>query len=361
MRDSIVYGCDWETGSAIERIALALAHAGAKVLHCDSSTSLFRQPETSLREVEPRLFTFKPWVFAHRLNRLPGMPSVQAKLVARQILGHARRLRLNRPVFLYASMGALLEPLCETLRRHGFLLVHVAMDYTMNLSPRHVGQSDLTLVFSRTGAQGMRARWGAKIHQIPHAVDLRCFQNLRACPENPPKLLAEVPRPRLGYGGCFGAEFLNTRVLRELLERRPEWSFISFQSRAERFGLAKAVPLPNVHVMSRQASTEFARCVAAFDVGFMPYDCSNVVLYNGPPMKLWDYFALGIPVVATPLIHLWEYDGLVYLGETATELEHAVERALMEPGDSTLRQQRKDLAEKHSLEAISSILETILG
>jgi len=361
MRDAIIYGYDWEGANAIERVALSLARTGAKVLHCERVASLLRRPDTTLRKLEPGLFTFKPWVFPSRLNRLPGMPGVQGAAVARQILGHARELGLNKPVFLYASAGALLVPLCEAMKEHGCLLAHVAMDYVENLSPKHVGQSDLTLVFSRTAFHRMHARWGEKIRHIPHGVDLRPFRNLCACPEQAPPMLAAIPRPRLGYAGSSANEFLNTRVLGELLERHPEWSFVSFQWKPQSFGMAKATPLPNAHVLPWQAPEEFARHVAAFDVGFMPYDCSNVVLYNGPPMKLWDYFALGLPVVATPLIHLWEYEGLVYLGETAKELERAVEAALAEPSDSPLRQQRKELAEKHSVEAVGRILESIFG
>lgn len=65
--------------------------------------------------------------------------------------------------------------------------------------------------------------------------------------------------------------------------------------------------------------------------------------------------------MATPLIHLWEYEGLVYLGETAAEPENAVQKALSEPVGRPLRQQRRGLAENHSLGTIGSVLERILG
>ena len=361
VKDAIVYGYDWETANASERVALALARVGVKVLHCDSAASAIKKPNVRLRQIESNLFTFRPWVYSHRLNRLPALPRIQSDMVVRQIFDHARSLGMEKPVFLYANLGKFLAPLCEAVRQRGCRLVHVAIDYVENLSPLHVVQSDLTLAFSRTLCHRMRAVWGDKIHQVPHGIDLRPFRNLRASPENPAAVLSGVPRPRLGYAGAFASDFLNNRLHRELLESRPDWNFASFQARTKQSRIAPVATLSNAHSLPWQAPREFAECVASFDVGLMPYDCSNTVLYNGPPMKLWDYFALGIPVVATPLIHLWEYEGLLFLGETANELERAVQKALAEPTDSPLRQKRKELAEQHSMEALGRILQSILG
>ena len=361
MRDAIVYGYDWAGASAIERIALAIARVGGRVLHCDSVSSVFRRPNSELREIEPNLYTFKPRILASRLNRYPGMPQMQGAAVARQILGHAQALGLEIPAFVYAWMGPLLVPLCRAMKAHGCPLVYAYMDSFQSSDKEHIGESDLTLVVSRTASLRLRARWGEKIRHIPHGVDLRPFRGLHPDPEDAPPLLAAVSRPRLGYAGAHAQDHLNTRVLREMLQGRPEWHFVSFQWSPSSLGMTPVVPLPNAHLLPWQGPEQFARCVAAFDIGFMPYDCSNLTLLNGPPMKLWDYFALGMPVVATPIIHLWEYEGLVYLGETAKELEKSVEAALAEPPDSPLREKRKELAEKHSVEALGQLLAGIFG
>lgn len=361
VRDAIIYGYDWAGASTITRVALAMARTGAKVLHCEGPGSVFRRPDSSLHELGPNLFTFKPRVFASRLNRYPRMSRMQGAAVARQILAHADALGLKEPSFVYAYPGLLLIPLCQAMKARGCLLAHVYTNYWEGMEHEHVAQSDLTLVISRPAFHRLRARWGDKVHHVPHGVDLRPFRDLRACPEQAPPILAAIPRPRLGYAGGAAKQHLNTRIVHELLQRRPEWHFVSFQWRPEALGMTPAVPLPNAHVLPWQRPEGFARCVAGFDIGFMPYDCSNEVLFNGPPMKLWDYFALGLPVVATPLIHLWEYEGLVYLGETAKELERAVEAALAEPKDSPSRQRRKQLAEEHSVEALGRLLGGILG
>jgi glycosyltransferase involved in cell wall biosynthesis len=361
VRDAIVYGYDWAGAGPIERIALALARAGGKVLHCDSAASLLRRPDSRLRQLEENLFTFKPVVLGHRLNRFPGMSGIQGGAILRQILRHARTLGLKDPAFVYSNAGPYLHLFCKAMKARGSLLVHASQDYWESGGEEHVELSDFALVIPPMLTSRLQARWGQKVHQIPQGVDLRRYRGLRADAGQAPPALAAIPRPRLGYAGANAHEHLNTRVLRDLLQRHPEWSFVSFGWALASSDGPPAVPLPNAHLLPWQSPEGLARCVAAFDLGFMPYDCSNVVLYNGVSMKLFDYFALGLPVVATPILHLQGFKDLVYLGETAEELERAVEAALEEPRDSPKRQKREEVAEAHSIEALGRMLNGILG
>lgn len=355
MRDVIFYGYDWLGVDSTERIALALARAGGKVLHCGTAISLLRRPDGRLRKIEENLLTFQPAILGSRLNALPGMANAQAALIVGQILKRARALELRNPVFLYSGEGLFLRPVCRSMKARGFFLAHVCMDYWETGGEEHVELPDLTLVIPRILLERLRPRWGEKIQQIQQGVDLRPYRELSAHPSTDPPMFDAIPRPRLGYAGVDAPPSrLDKIILADLLGRRPEWNFVSF-------GTTPAVALPNAHVLPWQNPQSLARCVAAFDVGFMPYLCSDMVQLNCVPLKLFDYFALGIPVVATPIVHLREYENLVYLGETADELEQAVRAALQEPKDSPKRQKRKAVAEAHSLEALARSFEEIVG
>jgi glycosyltransferase involved in cell wall biosynthesis len=360
VRDAVVYWHKWTGVSSLERIALALAGLGGKVLHCGTSRSLLRRPDTQLHQLEKNVFSFKPVILARRLNRFPRMWRMQAAAIVHQILRHTRGLGFRQPMFLHAGQGSFLRPVCQAMKARGFPLVYVCMDYWELGGQLDVELADLTLVIPRTMFDKLRARWGQKIHQIPQLVDLRPYRALRAAAAEDPPMLAGIPRPRLGYAGP-ACNRLKTTVLAELLERHREWSFISFQWGYGPSAATPAVPLPNAYLLPWQDQEGLARCVAAFDVGFMPYDCSSALQFNCVPLKLFDYFALGLPVVATPILHLREYTGLVYLGETAEELERAVKEALAEPRDSPKRQRRREVAEAHSVEVVGRILGDILG
>ncbi|MGH9562038.1 MAG: hypothetical protein ACRD3S_11350, partial [Terracidiphilus sp.] len=96
-RDAIVMsGWNWETFNVPERVALALAQLGSKVLYCENPVSRLRGRGRPLEEIEPRIFRLGPEFFGHRLNLLPfGFSQLQAKMVARQALEAASKVNLR--------------------------------------------------------------------------------------------------------------------------------------------------------------------------------------------------------------------------------------------------------------------------
>jgi hypothetical protein len=91
----------------------------------------------------------------------------------------------------------------------------------------------------------------------------------------------------------------------------------------------------------------------------MPYNCTERQLHI-VPLKIYEYFALGKPVVVPPLIHLWEYEDIIYRGHTVEELEKAITTALCEPLDSRKRERRMEIAREHSIEKLSEVLRNVL-
>ena len=160
--------------------------------------------------------------------------------------------------------------------------------------------------------------------------------------------MARIPRPRLGYLGS-PAKRLNLPILSSLLRAHRDWHFISS-------GSQKAVPLPNAHALPWMPSGDLSLLIRSLDVTFMPYNCDDEYQLHCVPLKAFDSFALGIPVVSTPLVNLWEYKDLIYFGDTANELASAVETALREAPDSPKRRARIEIAKKHSIENLAALL-----
>ena len=120
---------------------------------------------------------------------------------------------------------------------------------------------------------------------------------------------------------------MNLPLLREVLAAHAEWQFICF-------GDASALRLPNVHSAAWRRPEDLPAYVASFDVGVMPYDCFEEKNLHCVPLKLFDYFLAGLPVVSTPVLSLSEYSDLIYFGDTPAEFAKAVEAALSEPSAS---------------------------
>jgi hypothetical protein len=351
MRDAIVYsGSTWETFNVPERIALALTHLGARVLYSGSPVSVFRQAKSDLREVEPGIFAFRPSFAAERLNRLAFLENIQWRFVAKQILEKAVSLQLRNPIFFYPCLGDRLSLLSHF--RNKFFLAHIQMDYGERRAESHVQASDITLAIPHSVYHQQRARFGEKVQLVPQVLDLRHFQAADGAPLDPSPALNSIPHPRLGYLGPAHQQ-VNKPLISQLLQLRPDWHFVSV-------GLHKALPLPNAHAVPWQSGRESARYARGFDVGFMPYDCFDEEKLHCLPLKLFEYFALGQPVVATPILELREFGDLVYFGDTAKELEQAITLALNEPGDSPKRRRRIEIAGRHSIENLADALSRAL-
>jgi hypothetical protein len=351
MRDAIVYSTwTWETFNVPERISLALASLGMRVLYCEHPVSTLRGSRSELRELETGIFSFRPVFLADKLNRVPLARSLQAKMLARQISEKAERLQLRRPFFFYPWLGS---QICLLPHLRGkFTPVHIQMDYGESNIEGHVGASDITLAIPRSIYHQQRGRFGDKIRLVPQVVDLRHFEVLETSAVELAPALSSIPRPRLGYLGP-ASNRINKPLVAELLRKHPEWHFVSVERE-------KALPLPNAHALPWQAARDLPKYAAGFDVGFMPYDCFEADKLHCLPLKLFEYFALGLPVVSTPLVELWEFKDLVYMGDTAAELAEAVKQALQEPPDSPKKKCRKDIARSHSIKNLADTLKRVL-
>lgn len=353
VRDAIVFsGFSWESFNVPERIALALSRLGCRVLHCASPVSIFRSPSRPIHEVGAGIYSLQARFLSSRLCDLPGAALVQAHMLRRQIDAAARGLGLHKPLFIYAWLGRLF-PLCLLMRRDHFM-VHICMDHSVSVDlnyDRYLDVSDKTLAIPKSCYHKFRARYGEKVAAIPQSGNVREIST-GDLDNAVPAALCGVPRPRLGYFGPINRR-VNTPLVADLLRSHPEWHFISCGSEVP-------LSLPNAHCIPWQSPRETARSVQNLDVGFMPYNLHDEEALHCIPLKLFDYFAFGLPVVSTPVIHLWEYRDLVYLGDSVAELEAAVRAALSEPLDSPKRAARTQIARSHSIETLASTLRRCL-
>jgi hypothetical protein len=351
MRDAIVLsGWTWDTFNVPERVALALARAGLRVLYCENPVSFLRHSARTLTEVEKGVFALGLKFVGHRLNALPVIRPIQAKLLANQIVGNARKLGLHDPIFVYPH-GNYCLTLCREFKRRGFRLIHISMDYELELQIEHARESDLTLSIPHAAYQELHAKFGEKVKLLPQFSAYEDANRATERLQNPP-VLAMIPRPRLGYLGSIPGR-ISVPVLAEILTEHPEWHFISF-------GKANGLPPSNGHVLPWQSRQEASAIVDGLDVGFMPYDCSDPKNLHCVPLKLFDYFARGIPVVSTPIVYLRQFEDLVYLGTTPQELANRISEALAEPLQSPKKARRQAIARNHSIDNLSRVLVTLL-
>lgn len=353
MRDAIVFsGWVWETFNAPERFALALAHAGAKVLYCENPVSRFLRTGRKLEEVCRGVHAYGPEFLGHRLNVIPGMAYLQCRMLAAEVVSLSISLGLRDPLFVYPHLKNLTS-LCRFMKHRGFPLVHLCIDYPEPYQEEQIALADRCLVIPPGVFRELRERYGDKVSLIR-----QLYYAGRNAPMSPSSgiakdLLGAIPHPRLSYLGP-ASNRLDLPLIDELLRGHPEWQMITF-------GGERSISLPNVHVLPWINWQEIPAVVRSCDVGFMPYERTTQKNLQCVPLKLFDYFAAGLPVVSTPISYVQAMNGLVYVGDSPSSLAMAVRQALAELPNSAVKERRKQIAQAHSIEANAPELGRIAG
>ncbi|GAA1880485.1 glycosyltransferase [Streptantibioticus ferralitis] len=152
--------------------------------------------------------------------------------------------------------------------------------------------------------------------------------------------VARLPAPRLGYVGAVDTRALDGELLAAVARRRPEWTFVvvGASTRAARTALAG---FPNIYLHDQIRLEEVPSVLRGCDVCLLPYRVGELIDYV-QPKKLYEYLALGKPVVATPLPALTGLEaGLIHLAADAETFTTAIDQALHdEPCPSRLLARR---------------------
>lgn len=141
-------------------------------------------------------------------------------------------------------------------------------------------------------------------HLFRAAVDVDAFARAAEEEDDPPPEFALMSRPIAGYIGSVHS-WLDLDLLDEVASRLPSWEFAMIGVVLRDLGHLGT--RANVHWLGQRPHHELARYVRHFDVGLIPYVLDEYTA-SAYPGKLHEYFALGKPVVATPLPELAAYN-----------------------------------------------------
>lgn len=188
----------------------------------------------------------------------------------------------------------------------------------------------------------LRVKTPKPLYRIPNGVDDEWFQELASSAEVPPPL-ASLPRPLVGYMGSI-ASWLDYELIVATARLMPQASFV-FVGPAEP---AQRLPqASNIVWLGRISYERVPAYIHAFDVCTIPFRLGEIAQTTNP-VKVFEYFALGKPVVATHLHELerYEREGLLAIVRTPDQYKRAIEDALRETG--TVRERRMAVARMHS-------------
>jgi len=220
------------------------------------------------------------------------------------------------------------------------LLVYRAVDDIQGFSKSHYSLSraeipllercDLCIATSRALADVLSKRGASEVHVIRNGAVKG--QNSSDSHSPQPPDLASIPHPRVVYVGAINERF-NFPWLDFAAKNLPDYHFVLIGPRnVEPKGLE---PRKNIHFLGSRSPENTESYLRASDIGMIPFQKSQLV-DSTCPIKLFEYLAAGLPVVATRWKELEEIDAPIELADDKEGFVKALGRSL-NTGDGNVR------------------------
>ncbi len=132
------------------------------------------------------------------------------------------------------------------------------------------------------------------IHYLPNGVDVELFSNSQ---DYLPEELNNIPAPRIIYIGETEKRF-DHDLLIEVAKKCSNISFIIIGDIPER--LKDYSTIDNVYFLGKRSYNSLPAYLKNCNAGIIPYDVSNKkkLIDHINPLKMYQYFAAGLPVLA---------------------------------------------------------------
>jgi uncharacterized SAM-binding protein YcdF (DUF218 family)/glycosyltransferase involved in cell wall biosynthesis len=221
-----------------------------------------------------------------------------------------------------------------------------------------LAEADLVFVTSQKLFDRARQQT-TRVHRFPAGVNYEQFAAVGAAADAVPPDLKALRRPIAGYVGALHV-WLDQELVADLARRMPDVTFALVGPTHS--DTSRLTACANVHLLGARPHDQIPAYIKGFDVGLVPYRNSEspASVY---PVKLNEYLAMGVPVLATdlPEIRLFNADhgSVLTVARDADQFERAL-RAMLTPAARDDAERRRLVAQSnswtHRLEAMSALI-----
>ena len=180
---------------------------------------------------------------------------------------------------------------------------------------------------------------------LPHGVDYDHF----ACEKTgkvPVESLERIKKPIIGFFGTIDT-WVDISAIAYLARRFPQCSFVVIGRSVVPLTIWDG--LDNVHFLGQLPYSELPQYARYFDVGLIPF-VRNDLTKAVNPLKLMEYFAVGIPVISTRLPDITDIPGPLYFADTHEEFGNHLD-GILRSDLPKLRRQAQEVARQSSWSA----------
>lgn len=292
---------------------------------------------TPLKQVEKNIFVLSP--LAVPLYGPIGR-AINSKLLRYQVRRAMRTLGLQRVInwIFNPAAGVIAGKLGEDC-----VIYHCVDEYTAfsgvgsrrlaETEKRLLAKADLTIV-SADLLYESKAKLNLNTVLIRHGVDHSHFRKALDPATEIPAEIAHLPRPIIGFFGLI-ADWVDVDLMAQVARHFSHGSLVVIGKATT--DISALTALPNVHLLGRKPYSQLPCYAKAFDVALNPFKINRLTL-NSNPLKVREYFAAGLPVVATPIPEV-ELLGQCRIASDSVAFIREIESALKDPGPKAWRSQ----------------------
>ncbi|MBK8271246.1 MAG: glycosyltransferase [Planctomycetes bacterium] len=329
--------------------------------HRENTAALFIEPPHSyrsfiqslLRRARPPIHVVRPHPTRYPVRWWPRMHERRLNKMLRDA-GYGLRRRLEKKCNLAESAAIVVSPMWTPwldalpFRRVIYdciddLSVHAPDSQFLRLfkiwERELIDRCDGAVVTAEVLRQQIAAQKpGMPIETIRNGVDVDRFTGVAAKLPRPADMPPPSKTPIVGFVGAL-YEWIDWPLIREVARRLAEFHFVFVGPDNQPAEIAKLAEVSNVTFLGGKPYEVVPAYVAAFDLCWVPFKVGDIASAANP-VKIYEYLALGKPVVTTPVADTEVFGPMIRVGRSPDEIAQAL-RELHEsntPPDIAARQ-----------------------
>jgi len=273
---------------------------------------IFNRPEKSL--LHERVFFSNPLIIPFHDNAI--LRKLNNFIINYVVKSRIKKLNFQKPILFTSSpvvadlIGNLNERISVYLCLDDYTLFKGAFNSLLELENKILAKADVVFSVSDSLLKSRVPKSGRN-YFLPQGVDLNHFHYVNNLVKPKDSFKSSV----IGFFGLI-SNWVDIDLIIKCAKTYPQYSFLII-GKAEQ-NIDKLIQLPNLEYLGEIPYKELPAYAKIFDVGLIPFKVNDLTIAVNP-IKLIEYFALGIPVLSTNLPEVKKFRDLVLVANSDEE------------------------------------------
>ena len=302
-----------------------------------------------IRQIKENLYVYSPIILPFPYSRI-------ARLINRHFLVSSlkrwiKSISFSNPIIWTFLPTGLVLDIIDAIDSK--IVIYYCIDNFSASSPvakkirkterRLLERADLVFVTAKN-LYDWCSQYNKNVHTFPFGVNMDIYEKARGKEVSPPKDMAQVKRPIIGYVGGIH-KWIDFDLVKFLARTNSDKSFI-FVGPLQR-DVSDLRGFSNIHFLGHKPYEELPNYVSNFDVCMIPYLITEYTK-NVYPTKLNEYLSLGKAVISTKLPEIDAFNkrngDLVFIGDTKDAFSSLINKSIRDGATKDVYNLRIDTA-----------------